>query len=472
MQLVERHLAPYVKSLGAAEAFRSDGQSGRIIIRNDAILEQIVAPHGGWLGIASKVDNSLAKHVEVEGVFSTTDGGSTRIRLAADIDCGGDVTDTLEVESTAPRQQTGEVRKPAPIVNVIAHVSSPQVNEQYVKDEEFWDLVSSGHTSTLLRNRIIRLDDDAINRINRTLMQLAQAELVHRTTASDAQAGHPLVVRFLRNGNEFELKSANHALVSELALLSEVELQFMQPEIAGERLVLLDEPELHLHPRVQADLARILVENATRAKAQVVSVTHSDHILRQLLPRSDHAVLNIERAFSRIRRLHTQRDVLVALSQTHEITPFSAINFLSSRRILFLEGATDDAILVRCAIAHFFNSEKERAAFESWTRICLDGVDNAPAPQLMERLISSKLLPNLRSGEGVVVACAFDRDYGRIPGWHNATGSQVRRCEYIWSRHSIESLFIEVDVLVSLLGNALGTSAPTDLSDRILAAIQ
>ena len=47
--------------------------------------------------------------------------------------------------------------------------------------------------------------------------------------------------------------------------------------------VLVEEPEVHLHPKGQADLASVLVEEAKTADKQVIMTTHSEHIVGRLL---------------------------------------------------------------------------------------------------------------------------------------------------------------------------------------------
>ena len=46
--------------------------------------------------------------------------------------------------------------------------------------------------------------------------------------------------------------------------------------------VLLEQPELHLHPAVQSGLADVILEAATARKVQVIVESHSEHLLRRL----------------------------------------------------------------------------------------------------------------------------------------------------------------------------------------------
>ena len=47
--------------------------------------------------------------------------------------------------------------------------------------------------------------------------------------------------------------------------------------------VLIEEPEIHLHPKAQAELASVLAEEAKAEKKQLIMTTHSEHILGRLL---------------------------------------------------------------------------------------------------------------------------------------------------------------------------------------------
>ena len=47
--------------------------------------------------------------------------------------------------------------------------------------------------------------------------------------------------------------------------------------------VMIEEPEIHLHPKAQAELASVLAEEAKAEDKQLVMTTHSEHILGRLL---------------------------------------------------------------------------------------------------------------------------------------------------------------------------------------------
>ena len=47
--------------------------------------------------------------------------------------------------------------------------------------------------------------------------------------------------------------------------------------------VLIEEPEIHLHPKAQAELASVIVAEAKSSNKQVVMTTHSEHIAGRLM---------------------------------------------------------------------------------------------------------------------------------------------------------------------------------------------
>ena len=63
-------------------------------------------------------------------------------------------------------------------------------------------------------------------------------------------------------------------------------LAFLLTQLAispEDAMIGIEEPEIHLHPRAQAELANVLVEEATTENKQLILTTHSEHILFSLL---------------------------------------------------------------------------------------------------------------------------------------------------------------------------------------------
>ena len=62
-----------------------------------------------------------------------------------------------------------------------------------------------------------------------------------------------------------------------------VQLLFELARAEPAATVLVEEPEIHLHPKAQAELASVIVEEAKASNKQVIMTTHSEHIAGRLL---------------------------------------------------------------------------------------------------------------------------------------------------------------------------------------------
>jgi predicted ATPase len=435
---------------------------------SDGTLAGLADKFGGWREVFHRAGGSSADQLAVTGSYDN-DSWVQKVSIFATAP-GFPGAQKVELDTHFLPTGIGKAGLDASCL-LLEHMSTLPFEETYLSNDEFEKAAQSGSTLNCIRNTLIRLDKESIKRLNLRLKSLAGAEISSLTPHQDAEHGAPLAVNFQSDGTTFEVGAANHGLVSALALLTNIEAGLSRSTTTGSRLLLLDEPEVHLNPRTQAAFAKHLVEAARAAKAQIVFVTHSDHIIRQLLPRSDCKIFNIEKRFSRLRRIYTQKDVLKALDATRDLAPYAAVNFLSSRKVLLVEGPTDETIIQRAAIAHFAKAQDRLSQFGNWTLLPLDGVDNAPAPGLIEKLFSSPLLPELKPSENMMVARIRDRDYDREPCLDIEKGVQVWRLEKVWSRHSIESVWLDEETLSALLLVALGPDVKDCIAELVKAAI-
>lgn len=58
--------------------------------------------------------------------------------------------------------------------------------------------------------------------------------------------------------------------------------------------VILEQPEIHLHPAVQAGLADVFIDAIKRRKVQIILESHSEHLLQRLQRRIAEEVINQE----------------------------------------------------------------------------------------------------------------------------------------------------------------------------------
>lgn len=334
-------------------------------------------------------------------------------------------------------------------------------------------LLGAGDQSHIVRNLVARLDNDAFERLNTFLIETINARLVQRTSAADADQLLSLEVYFRDNNGDLELSSAGAGLVNLIALYSALE-RFGGESRTRPVIYLLDEPEAHLHPRLQGEMAHSVATLVVKQfRAQVIMATHAVEIINRLATRDDAILLRVDRSSPSANVLRGQPQILAELEAWADMTPFSAINFLASRRVLFHEGKTDARIIRRCAELRFRTDPKGKDRFDAWTFAELEGSGNKDLGKLLNRLVKQVTPASPAPAEPLRVVTVLDRDHHRTPGWcDDATENGSTTRSLVWSQHSIESLFLTPVILASWLRAWLDERAPSDLERRIEDALR
>ena len=76
------------------------------------------------------------------------------------------------------------------------------------------------------------------------------------------------------NGTIFNLSEANSGLIQLLPIISILELP-------NSNTALIEQPELHIHPKLQTKLAEYFVKKISTGKKMIIE-THSEHLIRKL----------------------------------------------------------------------------------------------------------------------------------------------------------------------------------------------
>ena len=96
-------------------------------------------------------------------------------------------------------------------------------------------------------------------------------------TSSETHGIPRVHLRSLTPTGEVSIAIEGHG--SNMAVLLLLELAVA----ARDAIVMIEEPEIHLHPKAQAELASVLAEEAKAESKQLIMTTHSEHILGRLL---------------------------------------------------------------------------------------------------------------------------------------------------------------------------------------------
>lgn len=386
------------------------------------------------------------------------------LKLTVEVDCPA----ALAAVKTLPQKSKfraarllEELQRDQPIAVLVPAFYGVTLQEEYRSAPLVDEHLQEGQQSRIVRNLVARLSAPDLEELNSFLERTVGASIGERTSAADSERVHPLVVRFRDTNGELDLSAAGAGVVNLISLFAALKWRLRTGR--GTTVFLLDEPEAHLHPRLQGKLGEELATVVRSfSNAQFVAATHSIEMMNRLGRRDDAVLLAVDRTRGLSVALASESAIVDELSIWADLTPFTSLNFLASRRLLFHEGPSDARILTRAADVYFRNKPTSLAAFKRWTLVPLDGTGHVPGLSALRKVIQPKVFPGLDKGDPVRLVLVLDRDRLRAPGLTRNVDAQVSSTEVVWSRHSIESLFLEP----AILGQWIAASMPVGSTDE------
>lgn len=345
-------------------------------------------------------------------------------------------------------------------------VRSEEARSRVVVDR----LLGAGDQSHVIRNLVASLSTDQFTQLNAFLLDTLGARVEHRTQGDALQTSYPLRVEFRDSNGSLELSAAGAGLINLISLYSSL-CRWQTESVRRPVLFLLDEPEAHLHPRLQAESAERIARLVTQDfGAQLLLATHSVDILNRLSEKGARLLRCDRNATPSLTALDHHSSLFDDLAGWVDLTPYTAINFLASRRVLFCEGPGDATALRRLAAMRYRNDPSRLARFQRWSIVRLEGASNRPIASLLARLVRNDVVRASARGDMRIVV-VLDRDHARNPGVRTHKHDGVVEIEVVWGRHSIESVLLDPAVLAAWIGAMLGEFAPQDLPSRIEQAL-
>ena len=182
-------------------------------------------------------------------------------------------------------------------------------------------------------------------------------------TSRPSSGGYPEFVYRPAEGNQDIRLSRASSMVSELAPV----VLFIRENIDGGDTLIIEEPEAHLHPAAQTEMAATLA-GLVRCGVRVVVTTHSDWLLKEIgnLMREGELQVRSEDSADEISSPSSLRpqDVGIWLFQKEDATPGSTIREIEFDRIDGIEPSDYDDVAEKLynRSAHLQNKFEEMAS--------------------------------------------------------------------------------------------------------------
>ena len=223
----------------------------------------------------------------------------------------------------------------------------------------------------------------------------------------------------------------------------------------GARVLLLDEPDAHLHARLQEQLMGIMVRLARDEQAQFILATHSPPLLSAAPEGSirvcgDGKVVPLDLGPWQLRLLED----LGAMDRM-EIVPL-----LTNRALVFVENRSDRKLLEAFARRQW-GEKKQRAVWRALTFLyTYQGPVEARVLDLA-RQVNDLLRSTGVAGQPVRMVVIGDRDYRTDAAWRRERLALTRRAQAkpyglelivrLWEANEIENYLLDVEALTGAL---------------------
>lgn len=296
-------------------------------------------------------------------------------------------------------------------------------------------LASQGRYSEIFRSSLFQLrerEPEAVDKVNEWIGGLFNVEVTD--ISFNMEKDEFITIRYKQDGVEYDVVSSGSGLQQVIQVLTY--LYLTKP-----RILLIDEPDAHLHSKLQAKLGDLFRQVAADLKAQLFVSTHSVDLIDTF---STDQVLVVDSKKKAIQPIGGNADLVGALVEAGVVDVSSLSRLLSSKRLVVIED--EDQTILR-AIDKVLGSPLFSSKSSCYV-LPAKGVGNFRAVAEL-----GKVLSNL-SGSKFEIAFLQDRD--GMPDFivqaftdsQKSDGVAVRLLE----RHEIESYLLEPTLFVAAAG--------------------
>jgi predicted ATPase len=302
------------------------------------------------------------------------------------------------------------------------------------------NLIQTGRQNEAVRNMLHELQTnnrDGFDEIAELVKQHFGVDL--RDVRFDPAADQFIDARYQQGIADLDLFSAGAGLVQVVQLLA-----FTLWGSHG--IVLLDEPDAHLHSSMQLIVVDMLEHLSRQYEFQVLISTHSKEIINFVAPS---LLIPVTRSAS-LQPLQPQASALAVLQELGHVDNVDLYSLFTSRRCIFVEGPSDAALLQRAA------ARVKSTVFEGDSRVVVvrtGGVDNF-APATAVRVFAELA--------GIQIAQLTVRDRDGLPDDKRQVLCDREPSLRVHSLDCIESYLVQPGALAKAVTSAFGQTIGED----------
>ncbi len=235
----------------------------------------------------------------------------------------------VSAEELPPKLNASKVTKYlATQVAFIPGLVGVLVNEPYATRARRNALATQGRYSEIFRSSLQQLkakSPDLVKKINEWLSGLFGVTV--STVDFDSDDDEFVTVKYEQSGTEFDVVSSGAGLQQVIQMLTYLYLS--QP-----RVLLIDEPDAHLHSKLQAQLGELFRRVAQDLDAQVFLSTHSLDLIDTF---STNEVLVVDSSKKIVSSIGRNADLVSTLVDANVVDVSALSRLLSSRRLVVIE---------------------------------------------------------------------------------------------------------------------------------------
>ena len=348
-----------------------------------------------------------------------------------------------------PEWLTNSDNSPQPVF--IPAMTGLGTEEPVYQKPKINQLLGQGKPGDVLRNLLVEAnqDQDAWERLTRSIKKMFNYVLLPPNTD-----GPNIIAEYQHHidGEKYDIASAGSGFLQVLMLLT-----FMNSRKGS--VLLLDEPDAHLHVILQDGIYNELRAAAQTNNSQLIIATHSEVVINAVDPRELCALLDVPR------RLANDGERAALIRSLSVLSNLDIMLAREKRKVLYVEGYTDLNLLR--AWAQVLNHQSVSFLEQPfWKPVVFETRQRSEGIKSDDHFKSLLLVQEAIHGVQVI-----DRDGNEdIPDRKMAfDGKLLKLC---WARYEIESYLVHPDVLARFVAKIAGPTAELASIDSMKEAMR